>query len=353
MAEYRMPSLGADMTKGKLLEWRVKPGDTVKRGDIIALIETDKADIEAEVYETGVVEELVAKAGEELPVGALMARIGGVETARPPRIHASPLARRMAEKLGVDLARVKGSGPGGEIQAKDIEPAAPQPVGAEEAGLRMRRAIAAAMSRSNREIPHYYLETRISMARAMDWLARENAKRPLAGRLLPVVLLIKAVAKALVDVPDLNAYWIDGRAQRQDSIHVGFAISLRQGGLVIPAIQDADLKTPDELMAVLRDLIPRARAGNLRGAEVTSGTITLTSLGELGVDAVYGVIYPPQVALVGFGRIGEHVWAENGMIGARPAVIATLAGDHRATDGHRGAQFLDAVDRHLQEPDKL
>jgi pyruvate dehydrogenase E2 component (dihydrolipoamide acetyltransferase) len=224
---------------------------------------------------------------------------------------------------------------------------------APEFQVRMRRAIAAAMARSNREIPHYYLETRIDMSRALRWLETENQQRGMKARLLSVVLLIKAVAKALGDVPELNGYWIDDSLQLQDAIHLGFAISLRQGGLVIPAIHHADLKSLDELMEVLHDLIPRVRAGRLRSSELTDATVTVTNLGDLGVEAVYGVIYPPQVALVGFGKIIEQPWAENGMLGIRPILTATLAADHRATDGHRGGQFLESLNRHLQEPAKL
>jgi pyruvate dehydrogenase E2 component (dihydrolipoamide acetyltransferase) len=194
---------------------------------------------------------------------------------------------------------------------------------------------------------------RIDMSRALRWLEAENQKRSIKDRLLPVVLLIKAVARALGDVPELNGYWLDERHQPQEAIHIGFAISLRQGGLVTPAIHHADLKSLDELMEVMRDLITRTRAGRLRSSEMTDATVTLTNLGDLGVEKVFGVIYPPQVALVGFGKVTEQPWVENGMLGIRPVVTATLAGDHRATDGIRGAQFLEALNRHLQEPEKL
>jgi pyruvate dehydrogenase E2 component (dihydrolipoamide acetyltransferase) len=217
----------------------------------------------------------------------------------------------------------------------------------------MRRAIAAAMARANREIPHYYLEMHIDMSRALRWLEAENLKRPIKDRLLPAVLLLKAVARALGDVPELNGYWLDDRHQPQEAIHIGFAIALRQGGLVTPAIHHVDLKSLDELMEALRDLIMRVRAGRLRSSELTDATITVTNLGDMGVETVYGVIYPPQVALIGLGKIVEQPWAENGMLGVRPVLTATLAGDHRATDGRRGAQFLEALNRYLQEADKL
>ena len=217
----------------------------------------------------------------------------------------------------------------------------------------MRQAIAAAMSRSKREIPHYYLSTTIDLHRAMTWLEQENAKRPIAGRLLYGALLLKAVALALRETPELNSLWQGDHAEQKPSIHVGVAISLRQGGLVAPALHDTDQLSLDELMKNLLDLVSRARAGKLRGSELADPTITVTSLGEQGVETVFGVIYPPQTALVGFGKVVDRPWAVDGAIAVRPVVTATLSADHRVSDGHRGAIFLAAVDRLLQEPEKL
>jgi pyruvate dehydrogenase E2 component (dihydrolipoamide acetyltransferase) len=415
MAEFHMPSLGADMEAGTLVEWKVQPGDRIKRGDIIAEVETDKGIIEVEVFEDGVVEQILIQPDTKVPVGTVLATIRSVgvpstpaleKAAAPPapmmlepqekpspeegrprvqvpsvapqvsavgrRFRASPLARKLAAELGIDLSVVQGTGPDGAIERADVERAAAArkteerpPVPTLEAPppaakpavsdfqARMRRAIAAAMARSNREIPHYYLAARIEMSRALHWLETENQQRSIKERLLSVVLLIKAVARALGDVPELNGYWIDDRHQPQEAVHIGFAIALRQGGLVIPAIHHADLKSLDELMEVLHDLIPRVRAGRLRSSELSDATITVTNLGDLGVETVYGVIYPPQVALVGFGKITEQPWAENGMLGVRPILTATLAADHRATDGSHGARFLEALNRYLQEPAKL
>lgn len=217
----------------------------------------------------------------------------------------------------------------------------------------MRQAIAAAVARSNREIPHYYLSTDIDTSRAIAWLQRENLTRPVPDRMLPAVLLLKSVATALRQSPELNGFWVDGAFRPSASIHLGVAISLRGGGLVAPAIHDADRRSIDELMRALRDLVQRARSGALRSSEVMDPTITVTNLGDQGVRTVFGVIYPPQVALVGFGRITERPWAEGGMVGVRPVVTATLAADHRASDGHRGALFLAAVDHLLQRPEEL
>jgi pyruvate dehydrogenase E2 component (dihydrolipoamide acetyltransferase) len=370
MTEFRMPSLGADMEAGKLTAWKIKPGDHVKRGDIVAEVETEKADIDVEIFATGIVHQLLVQPGEKVPVGTVLATIveEGKALAQAPtpkptapqeRVRISPLAKKLAGELGVDVAAVHGTGPGGAITREDIErTAVAKPTGKQvEASADfqggMRRAIAAAMARSNREIPHYYLETQIDMHRALEWLQAENLKRKIKDRLLPVALLLRAVTQTLKDVPDLNGYWINDRLDTKDSVNIGFAISLRQGGLITPAILNADKKNVDELMAAVGDLIVRAREGHLRSSEISEGTITVTNLGDLGVETVYGVIYPPQVALVGFGRIQERPWAVNGLLGVRPVLTATLAGDHRATDGHRGAQFLQALYRHLQEPEKL
>ena len=217
----------------------------------------------------------------------------------------------------------------------------------------MRRTIAAAMARSKREIPHYYLSTTIDMSNAMAWLAEENLKRPVIDRLLYGVLLIKAVALALREVPELNAVWKDEKLNLCPEINVGVAISLRQGGLVAPALLGTDKQNLDELMRNFRDLVKRARAGSLRSSELSEPTITITSLGERGAESVFGIIYPPQVAIVGFGRPMEWPRTMDGQIVLRPAVKATLSADHRVSDGHRGSLFLTAIDRLLQEPGKL
>jgi pyruvate dehydrogenase E2 component (dihydrolipoamide acetyltransferase) len=411
VAEFCMPALGADMEVGTILEWLVKPGDAVKRGDIIAVVDTEKATIEVEVFETGVIQEIVVPVGEKVPIGTLLALIrtnGEVvassavkpaPAAVPPKValapppprpvssvagkpphplippavpghmRVSPLAMRTAIELKVDLSIVKGTGPHGAITKADVEKAAKAPKPTTEARVRtggrkpaaapeerraaMRRVIAAAMARSKREIPHYYMGTRIDMSRAMTWLQARNLKQSVTERLLYSVLLLKATALAARQIPEMNGFWTDGAFKAADAVHAGVAISLRQGGLIAPAIHDLDKKPLDEIMNNLRDLVGRVRAGTLRSSEIADATITVTSLGEEGVETVFGIIYPPQVALVGFGKITEQVWALSGMLGARPTVMATLAADHRASDGHRGGLFLAAIERFLQEPEKL
>lgn len=402
MSEFRMPSLGADMEAGTVVEWRVHPGDSVKRGDIVALVETEKGLIEIEIFADGVIESLVVPEGEKVPVGTVLAVVrdegkpppqpaakveptaakavekapeptGAPPTAMVPpppaaihRPRVSPLARKRAKELAVDLATVRGTGEGGAITEADVgraagptaagapaPAAAPPPTAAGDRQAAMRKAIAAAMARSKREIPHYYLGTHIDMSQTMAWLTEENLRRPVTERLLYSVLLLKAVALAVHEVPEMNGLWIDGAFRPGTGVHVGVAISLRQGGLVAPAIHDVDKMQLNDLMRAMLDLVKRARTGVLRGSEVSDATITVTNLGEQGVETVFGVIYPPQVALVGFGRVIEQPWAADGMIGARPVIAASLAADHRASDGHRGARFLAAIDRLLQEPEKL
>lgn len=429
-----MPSLGADMVAGTIIEWLVKPGDSIKRGDIIAVVDTEKATIEVEVFVAGTLERILVPAGEKVPVGTALAFIRDGETfasrgqtpqgivAGPPkseaapqaapipiaaapapispatrplaptptrpeiapaarRLRISPLAMRMAIEMQVDLSQVNGTGPGGAIGKADIERAAksvaapPAPVVPAEPPaapaiqapsavaktvvapvdrkLAMRRAIAAAMARSKREIPHYYLGTSIDMTKPLAWLQTENLKRPVQERLLYSVLMLKAVAIAVRQTPEMNGFWIDNQFKPGEAIHVGVAVSVRQGGLIAPAIHDVDKKNLDEIMVGLRDLVKRVRAGVLRSSEIADATITVTSLGEQGVESVFGVIYPPQVALVGFGKIVERPWAVNGMLGVRQIVTASLAADHRASDGHRGGLFLAAIDSLLQEPQKL
>jgi pyruvate dehydrogenase E2 component (dihydrolipoamide acetyltransferase) len=403
MVQFVLPKLGADMTRGKLVEWCKKPGEKVARGETIAVIETDKANVDTESFVDGVLETILVQPHDEwLPVGTPLAVIhvegeaagaiaaaatqvsAAVAAPEVPRAEAapakpgvaavpvtpeaaaeaalarlriSPAARKHALDLGVDPARLTGTGPGGRITLEDVErtvaAAVSAPAQAADRAQRMRDAIAATMARSKREIPHYYLATTIPMAKALAWLEPRNKERPVTARLLPGVLLIKATALALRQVPELNGFWRDGHAAQSHAIHVGVAISLRGGGLVAPALHDADKQSLDELMRGLQDLTKRARAGSLKSSEMTDPTVTITSLGERGVESVFGIIYPPQLALVGFGKLVERPWVLEGRIVAQPVVTATLAGDHRATDGHRGALLLDAIDRLLQEPEKL
>ncbi len=392
MIEFRMPALGADMDAGTLLEWQVAPGDTVRRGQVVAVVDTAKAAVEIECWQEGTVFELLIQPGAKVPVGTPIATLleagESPETAtrRPvmpsapqpakPKIPApapaaapatagpssrpriTPAARQRAAALGIDAAALSGTGAQGSVTLADVEAAAAarpaaRPATAAERHAAMRQAIAAAMSRSKREIPHYYLSETVPMAAALAWLAAHNAELPPERRLLSGVLVLKAVATALRDYSQLNGHWIDGAFQPGPGIHLGVAVALRQGGLIAPALHDVADKPLEQLMAELGDLVQRARSYSLRSSELAEATLTVTQLGDQGVDGVFGVIYPPQVALVGVGRIAERPWVADGKVRALATAQFSLAADHRASDGHYGARFLAEVRRLLQEPDSL
>ncbi|MGB8502917.1 dihydrolipoamide acetyltransferase family protein, partial [Mycobacterium sp.] len=279
----------------------------------------------------------------------------------PPhrRRWVSPAARRVATSLGVDIEAVTGTGPQGAVTITDVEHAAavkapePKPAVATDRATAMRRSIAAAMSRSKREIPHYYLADDVIMDTALTWLAERNAQLSITERVLPAVLQLKAVALAAKRFKEFNGFYRDDGFEAVSDVHVGVAISLRAGGLVAPAVHNVDTKKLDELMSDLTDLVARARAFSLRSSEMSDPTITVTNLGDQGVDSVFGVIYPPQVALVGFGKTAQRVSVIDKGIRVTTNVQATLAADHRASDGHRGALFLAAINELLQQPDQL
>jgi pyruvate dehydrogenase E2 component (dihydrolipoamide acetyltransferase) len=450
MIEFRMPSLGADMDEGMLVAWLVSPGDVVRRGQVIAEVETEKGIIEVECWDDGTVVELLVEPGPEpLRVGTPLARLEPVQAGKegvpleeptaeteepdmerhvaapgaitaapgPPSRPVPPPIRHLARDLGVDLAEVMPSGGDGRVTREDVRraaaapqrvratprarrraeesgialdeveatrhdglitesdvlaaevPAAPPPAlpaseegippapttaqGEDERAAGMRRAIARSMARSKREIPHYYLASHIDVEPALRWLEALNETRPITGRILPAALLLKATALALREMPELNGHFVDGDFRRSDDIHLGVAVALREGGLVAPAIHEADRLTLDELMARLFDLVTRARTWRLRSSEMSDATITVTNLGDRGVETAFPVIIPPQVAIVGYGRITEEPVVIDGAVTVRRRVHASLAADHRVTDGHCGGLFLAAVDRLLHEPEDL
>jgi pyruvate dehydrogenase E2 component (dihydrolipoamide acetyltransferase) len=387
MQELKLPSLGADMDDATLIEWKIKPGESVKRGDVVAIVDTSKAAIDIESWQEGTVLQLLVQPGDKFVVGTVMATMSGgdatmttpapkaapaaailpaivpatrvvattAEPAQPAtRARISPAARKRAAELGLDLASLTGSGPQGSVTLQDVEAAAVVPVSASrDRGAAMRATIAAAMARSKREIPHYYLGESIVLGNATKWLQAWNAARPVTERILMSALLLKAVARALQKYPQLNGYWRDGKFEAVAEVHAGVAIALRSGGLIAPALLNVDQRPLPDLMQGLNDLVKRARAGSLRSSELSSATITVTNLGEQSVESVFGVIYPPQVALVGFGGVREQVVAEQGEMKILPVVHASLAADHRASDGQLGARFLRQLAVLLQDPQAL
>ncbi len=441
-----MPSLGADMDAGSIVEWHIGVGDVVHRGDIVAVVETDKSDLDVEAFAAGVVAEILVEPGRRVPVGTPLVHLTTTDGASvpapaepPPPVPAapppppaapvgttavtSPVLRHLADRLQIELGTVTGSGPGGRIRRQDLEraataarrprisprarrlarihgidagvlagegrtvtgddvlgalgsapsapaapaapavpavpaapavpavPAVPAASAARHDPVRLRRAIAALMTRSWTEIPHYRVGLRIDVHDALARLEARNADLPAARRVLPAARFVHAAARALADVPDLSGWWRDDRFVPGDGIHVGVVVALRGGGLLAPVVHDADAKDLDTVMAELRDLVTRARTGRLRASEVDGATFTVTDLGDTGADSLTPIIHPPQVAILGLGTVHPEVVAVDGLVGVRSVVHATVCGDHRATDGRLASRYLLALSRHLQEPE--
>ena len=388
--EFRMPSLGADMEYGILTEWKIAPGDVVKRGDVVAVVETEKGAIDVEIFEGGTVQKLLVPPGTKVPVGEPIALLQGEgeseaepnlpvsPVAAPPstpmtpvsapvpastvsttRRKVSPAARQRAQALKVDLDTVTPTGTNGVVTLQDVEAAAgktaPSPPTQKTPATigGMREVIAAAMARSKRTIPHYYLSLLVDYSAARAWLDTHNAGVTIDARMLPVVPLLKAIALAAQQVPGFSGYYNDAGYQPADTVNLGVAIATRGGGLIAPAILDAPNKTAPELMQALSNLVGRTRGGRLKSSEMSAGTLTVTSLGDDSMDAVFPVIYPPQVAIVGAGTIAERPWAVDGRVESRMTVQLSLAADHRVSDGRSGARFLGRIRDLLQTPEKL
>ncbi|UTW04174.1 2-oxo acid dehydrogenase subunit E2 [Amphritea atlantica] len=391
--DVTMPSLGADMTEGTLVEWQAKPGDTLNKGDIIALLETQKGMIDMEVYQQGVITELLLEPVVSVPVGTVMARMSVAgEAARPaapeasypvaqaaaiksppvtsdqsqqtvipqpnrPRqgLLASPVVRKLAAEQQLDLSRLSGSGPEGAILLRDLPANGPEAnaAGSPDPAQAMRSAIAAAMAKSKREIPHYYLSLEIDITRAQRWLADFNAERGPEERILLLALLLKAVARSLHKYPALNGYYQQQTFTPNSAIHIGNVISLREGGLVVPAIHDVDQLSVEEIMVRLRDMSERSRRGVLRSSELLDASITVSNMGERGSDLLFGVIYPPQVAIIGIGKPRKTMLIKDDQPELAEVVTVSLAADHRVSDGMTGARFLNALANKLQKPEKL
>jgi pyruvate dehydrogenase E2 component (dihydrolipoamide acetyltransferase) len=394
MGVFEMPSLGADMEAGKLVEWLVKPGDHVRRGDVVAVVETQKGAIEIEIFQDGTVQELLADLGADMPVGAPLALVLAEGEAAPepspapkaepvtppapaapsaptsslaraPRpappagaqggLRASPAARHLAGQLGVELAALKGSGPGGAILLADVEHAGMGPAPPKASPMEdMRKAIAAAMTRAKQTIPHFYLSETLDVDPAIAFLEHRNAGLPPDRRVLLGAVFVRAAALAAARVKAMNGRYFEDRGfVPAAEVNAGVAIALRGGGLVAPALMDAATLTLEDTMAGMRDLVTRARAGRLRASEMTRGTITVSSLGETGAETMTGVIFPPQVALVGLGAPHLRPWVVKGAVVPRHVVTLTLSADHRVSDGRQAARFIAEFETLIQTPEAL
>ncbi|MEO1240415.1 MAG: dihydrolipoamide acetyltransferase family protein [Pseudomonadota bacterium] len=383
MIAFRMPSLGADMENGKLIEWLKEPGDDIKRGDILAVVETVKGAIEIESFDEGVLEKHVATLGQSIPVGETLALIRGIgenseevdagfraeSVSGDGAPKATPAARKRAHEASLDLAGIT-PGTDGVIGLEQVNAAIStmsEKPDADKTGATtktktvkpgldltvMRKSIGAAMARSKRDIPHYYVSSPIDCMALTDWLERENEKRSVAERILYAAPLIKAAALALLKTPNLNGFYTDEDFHSASGIHIGVATSLRGGGLIAPALHDADKLSVDNIMTHLRDLVGRVRTGRLRASEMSDPTVTISILGEDTADAVAPVIYPPQVAIIGCGSISKRPWVIDGDIKIRDIITVTVAGDHRVSDGRAAAQFLRHLSNAVQQPEEL
>jgi len=399
--DFRLPSLGADMEHATLAQWLKNPGDPVQRGEAIAVVETDKGLIDIESFDAATVTELVVAPGARIAVGTVMARLSAERaaaapayegaagrapsqpppasagapapalkppapsaraapaTAAPVRARLSPAARRRAHELGLPPEALEQRAAGGILHVDDVERLAAEAKAqasaatAPDARSAMRGLIGSAMARAKREIPHYYLGYALDFGAAREWLTHYNAALPVRERLIEGLLVVKAVALAAARIEGFNGYFRDGRFARSTAIHVGTAIAIRGGGLVAPALLDADRKDLKTLMQEFSDLVTRVRTGHMRSSEFMTATITVTSLGEDGVETIYPIINPPQVAIVGTGCVSERPWVHAGSMAARPVLNLTLAADHRVTDGRTGSRFLKTIAELLAAPETL
>ena len=419
-----MPKLSDTMTVGTLVKWNVKEGDTLAFGDILCEVETDKATMEVQNTIPGVVLKTYAAAGAQLPVGAPICAIGKKgETAPDPaakkapaakaepakaakaaasvpaipestgvscapnalpaagdRVAASPYAKRMAAKAGVNVAALSGTGPGGRVVANDVlaaasaAPAAPAgPVNvsvappadgkgiqpdADVAVSNMRQTIARRLLESKVTVPHFYLETEVDAAPLLA--LRETLNKRLAEaagkdakdalKLSVNDFILKASAEALRRVPAVNASWAGTSIRTHGAVHLAFGVAL-EDGLVTPVVRDAQAKSLRDVALEAKALISKARAKKLTPAEMSGSTFTVTNLGMYGVTGFFGIINVPNAAILSVGAtVAKPVVDAQGRIVVGQRMVIGLSGDHRVVDGANGAQFLQALKQLLEEP---
>ena len=407
-----MPQMGYDMQEGTVVRWLASEGDEVKAGEAVAEIETDKAVVEFESTESGVLRRILAPEGAVVPVGKAIAIIGTADEELPEpaesapeseaeaepaqsasiplppppaqadeapapaqEVRASPVARRLAEEKGIDLSQITGTGPGDRITRDDVlafEAAAPErregaapeatpsagaPPAPSEAGpaevvplSRMRHQIARVTVRSKQQTPHFYVSTDIDMTRAMELRGQVNAGLEHEGVRVSVNdLIIKACVAALKRYPKFNAFFSEDGLQMNESINVGIAIA-EEEGLIVPAIMDCAGKSLQEIAVASKDLIDRSKGGTLHPQEYTGGTFSISNLGMFDVSSFVAIIHPPQSAVLAVGTVAKRPVVLDDQIAIAQIMTATLSADHRVTDGAEGAQFLGAVKSALENP---
>jgi pyruvate dehydrogenase E2 component (dihydrolipoamide acetyltransferase) len=373
-----MPALELAQESGKILKWLKSPGDTVKKGEPLVEIETDKVTTEIEAPASGVLGDVTARAGDVVPVGQTIALIfasgeagaagpapsvapapavvkaspdvlAHVASQKTSRIltAASPKARRLAAERGLDIRALRGSGPGGAVLAADVAvaPSAPR---TEAPGVgTVWRIMAERMTASWTTAPHFYLVREVNVSRLVSWL--EQARKQTGARLTYTDLLVRLVAAALSRHPGVNASWKDGAIVQHADINIGLAVAI-DDGLVVPVLRRADTLSLAEIATRREDLVNRSQAGKLRPADIQGGGFTISNLGMYGVDAFTAIVNPPQAAILAVGRIADRVVAVNGRPAVQPTLVLTLSCDHRALDGAHGAQFLGALADLIEEP---
>ncbi len=380
--EIIMPKLGQTVEEAKIERWVKKEGEEVKKGDVLLEVTTDKATLEVESFGRGILKKILYGEGETVPVTSVIGFLGdrdeeipeelisgakkggekkpapasggekpSVEEEKEPEkkaagIIASPLAKKIAREKGIDLSKVKGSGPRGRITKEDVLSAEKPPAAAPESGIAeltpMRKAIAGQMSRSKREIPHYYLTIEADMS---EVLKKKNA----GGGVSITDYLISAVAKCLAEHPQMNAHWEDGKIRRFGEVNLGIAVAVPEG-LIVPVLRDADKKSVQEISAANKKLAARAKEKKLSQDEFSGGTFTISNLGMYGVDSFIPIINPPEVGILGVGTIKQVPVIIDGNIGIRPVMKLCLSADHRAVDGAAAAEFLKTLVTVLQTP---
>jgi pyruvate dehydrogenase E2 component (dihydrolipoamide acetyltransferase) len=385
-----MPSLGFDMTEGRLARWLKNEGDPVEKGQAIAEIETEKATVEIEAAASGILARTIVQAGETVPVGTVIGVI--VETgeevvsvpappAPPPpapfpeageeaapseaRVKASPVARRMAEEAGLDLSRIKGGGPGGRVLERDVQAAiaarsAPAPHGVpagpppgETVPLsRMRQTIARRMTESKKMAPHFYVTVEINMDEAMKMRDQLNSLAPETERISVNDLIVAAAARTLARFPALNASYREGNLEMHSQVNIGIAVAL-EDGLIPPVLRDADKKTLRKIAAESRALTERARTNKLRSDDLGGGTFTVSNLGMFDVDEFIAIINPPEAAILAVGAVTRRPVAAAGEVRIASLMKTTLSVDHRVADGAQAGRFMQEFKKLLENPVNL
>ncbi|MFN3008144.1 dihydrolipoamide acetyltransferase family protein [Mycolicibacterium wolinskyi] len=391
MPEITMPRLSDTMEEGVIIAWHKNIGDRVERGDILAEIETDKAIMELESYDEGILERMLAGEGDRVPIGIPIAVIGdgsGASTepvpaptpapapaATPPapapapaapqasgdRPKASPLARKIAAENGVDLAAVTGSGPGGRIIRKDVEnlrpaetPAAPTPVEGDFDAVpltTLQRVAAKRLTESKQTAPHFYLTAAVDVTALLTF--RETVNDSLLAADGPKVsvndFIVRAVASALRSNPGVNVSFGGDVLLHHHGVHIGVAVAV-EAGLVVPVVRDADRKSVSQIAVETKEMAGRARIGKLRADEMSGGTFTISNLGMFGIEQFAAVINPPEAAILAVGAASDELRLIDGEVVARKILRLTLSADHRAIDGATGAVFLRDLTTLLENP---